>query len=422
MSGQEVGRGTPGYGATVDAARRVRAWVAGVPPVVFDVVVALFVIAWQFGFVAFGYVQFQQELGLALGEPTPLGLAVSVVGGAALALRRRAPLLTVAVTGAATLTYLALGLLIPPMALIIAAYTAGRLGARPASLWVVGATLLLALPVLAFVGLLQASNTLVAIGAAYILGDRQRTRRNYLAGLEDRAARLEREREDRDRLAVAAERARIARELHDVVAHSVSVMVVQAGAARHNLTRDPARASEAIAEVEATGRRSLAEMRRLLGVLRVEGGEVALSPQPGLDDLEELVAHFADAGLPVRLQREGDGLPHALPPGVNLSLYRILQEALTNALKHAAASRVLVRLRCTIDEVTVSVEDDGRGAEAGVMAAAGGHGLVGMRERAALLGGHLALGPRPEGGFSVVLTLPLEPAPRPPSEVGPPTG
>lgn len=419
MSGQEVGRGTPGYGATVDAARRVRAWVAGVPPVVFDVVVALLVIAWQFGFVAFGYVQFQQELGLALGEPTPLGLAVSVVGGAALALRRRAPLLTVAVTGAATLTYLALGLLIPPMALIIAAYTAGRLGARPASLWVVGATLLLALPVLAFVGLLQASNTLVAIGAAYILGDRQRTRRNYLAGLEDRAARLERERDDRDRLAVAAERSRIARELHDVVAHSVSVMVVQAGAARHNLTRNPQRAAEAIAEVEDTGRRSLHELRRLLGVLREADGEVALAPQPGLGNLDELVAGFTDAGLPVRLQREG--APRPLARGVDLSLYRIVQEALTNALKHAAASRVLVRLRYAADEVTVAVEDDGRGVEEGALAD-GGHGLVGMRERAALLGGHLALGPRPEGGFSVVLTLPLEPAPRPPSEVGPPTG
>jgi signal transduction histidine kinase len=253
------------------------------------------------------------------------------------------------------------------------------------------------------------------VGAAWVVGDRQRIRRTYLAELEDRAARLERERDDRDRLAVAAERSRIARELHDVVAHSVSVMVVQAGAARHNLRSHPRRAEEAIREVESTGRQSLVELRRLLGVLRVEDGEAALRPQPRLVDLDELVHRFAEAGLPVSLERHGD--PRPLPQGVDLSLYRVVQEALTNSLKHAAASRVLVRLRYAGDEVSVSVEDDGRGSSSAL--AGGGNGLVGMRERAALLGGVLAFGPRPEGGFGVVMTIPLEPAAARPSGVAP---
>jgi signal transduction histidine kinase len=220
-----------------------------------------------------------------------------------------------------------------------------------------------------------------------------------------RAARAEREREERARSAVTEERARIARELHDVVGHSVSVMTVQASAVRRLLRPEQQREREALLIVEQTGREALAEMRRMVGVLRRPEEAPALAPQPSLEHLGKLVEQAREAGLPVDLRVEGEPLP--IPAGVDLTAYRLVQEGLTNALKHARAERAQVLVRYTDGAIEVTVSDDGRGAGSGD---GGGHGLVGMRERVAVYGGELEAGPRPEGGYRLRAKLPLAPA------------
>ena len=221
----------------------------------------------------------------------------------------------------------------------------------------------------------------------------------------ERAARAEREREERARSAVTEERARIARELHDVVGHSVSVMTVQASAVRRLLRPEQQREREALLIVEQTGREALAEMRRMVGVLRRPEEAPALAPQPSLEHLGKLVEQAREAGLPVDLRVEGEPLP--IPAGVDLTAYRLVQEGLTNALKHARAERAQVLVRYTDGDIEVTVSDDGRGARSGD---GGGHGLVGMRERVAVYGGELEAGPRPEGGYRLRAKLPLAPA------------
>lgn len=220
---------------------------------------------------------------------------------------------------------------------------------------------------------------------------------------EERAARAEREREERARGAVAEERARIARELHDVVGHSVSVMTVQASAVRRLLRPDQEREREALLVVEQTGREALAEMRRMVGVLRRPEEAPALAPQPSLEHLEKLIEQVEEAGLPVELRVEGE--PIELPAGVDLTAYRLVQEGLTNALKHAGAARAEVLVRYGDAEVEVVVSDDGRGQGDGD---GGGHGLLGMRERVAVYGGELHAGPRLEGGYALRARLPVE--------------
>ncbi|MDQ3858442.1 MAG: histidine kinase [Actinomycetota bacterium] len=228
------------------------------------------------------------------------------------------------------------------------------------------------------------------------------------AQLEARTARLERERDERERAAVAAERRRIARDLHDVIAHSVGVMIVQAGAARMLLAEQAERAAGPLNAVEETGRQALAELRRLLGVLRAGGGAGGLTPQPGLAQVEALVAQAGEAGLPVELAVEGE--PRSLPRGIELTAYRIVQESLTNVRKHAgAAAHARVVIRHGGEALEVSVTDDGHAEGA---SAPGGHGLIGMRERVALYGGELEAGPTAAGGFGVRALLPLEPTPR----------
>jgi signal transduction histidine kinase len=222
--------------------------------------------------------------------------------------------------------------------------------------------------------------------------------KSKLAEAEARRVRAEEE----AREAVAEERGRIARELHDVVAHSVSVMTVQAGAVRRLLTPEQVREREALLTVEQTGRQALTEMRRLLDVLRREGESAALAPQPGLANVAALVDQVRDAGVPVELTYEGERI--GLPPGVDLCAYRIVQEALTNALKHAGPARAWVAVRYRSDEVEVEVANDGRSAENG---SGDGHGLVGMRERVALCGGDLTTGPRPGGGYTISARLPV---------------
>jgi signal transduction histidine kinase len=215
--------------------------------------------------------------------------------------------------------------------------------------------------------------------------------------------RLEREREERAREAVAEERARLARELHDVVGHSVSVMTVQASAVRRLLLPEQEKEREALEIVERTGRQALAEMRRLVGVLRRPEEAPVLAPQPSLEHLDKLVAHVRESGLPVDVRVEGDAV--RLPAGVDLTAYRLVQEGLTNALKHAHADRAEVVVRYRDGELELEVADNGTGSGDGD---GGGHGLVGMQERVAVYGGELDAAPRPEGGFRLRARLPLE--------------
>ncbi len=239
--------------------------------------------------------------------------------------------------------------------------------------------------------------------AAWALGDNLRTRRAYLAELEARAERLEREREETARRAVAEEQARIARELHDVISHNVSVMVVQAAAGGDVFATRPDRAREALGSIESTGREALVELRRLLGVVRPAADDdgVGREPQPGLTRLPELIEQVSAAGLRVELAVGGE--PRDLPPGVDLSAYRIVQEAVTNTLKHARAENVQVTIGYADSRLDLEILDDGAGGEV----VGPGRGIIGMRERVGLLGGELSAGPRAGGGFEVRATIPL---------------
>jgi signal transduction histidine kinase len=255
------------------------------------------------------------------------------------------------------------------------------------------------------------SNAVLFIGVWWV-GRSLRLRRAYLDELEARARRLERAREADSRAARAEERSRIARELHDVVAHHVSVMTVQAGAARRILHRDPESVQDALATIEQMGRTALGEMRRLVGVLRTEAepARSELSPQPGVHDVSGLVEQLRETGLQVQLWIEGES--RSLSPGVDLAAFRLVQEALTNTLKHAGPqARAWVRIQYADRQLEVEVEDDGRGLVAGLGRPGGngnGHGLMGMRERVALYGGDLRIGPRSGGGFEVRARFPLE--------------
>ncbi|MDI3388914.1 sensor histidine kinase [Streptomyces sp. B-S-A8] len=263
--------------------------------------------------------------------------------------------------------------------------------------------------------ILIAGFTMVPFALAWVLGDSIRTRRAYFAQLEERAARLEQEREAQAKVAVAAERARIARELHDVVAHNVSVMVVQADGAAYVMDTAPDQARKALETISGTGRQALAEMRRLLGVLRTgeqqESGEYV--PQPDVQQIDELVEQVRHSGLTVDFRIEGT--PRPLPSGVELTAYRIVQEALTNTRKHGGDNAgASVRIVYFDDGLGLLVEDDGKGAPHELYEDGGadgrGHGLIGMRERVGMVGGTLDAGPRPGGGFRISALLPLKPA------------
>jgi signal transduction histidine kinase len=246
------------------------------------------------------------------------------------------------------------------------------------------------------------------VGAAWLLGHFVGDRHLYAARLEERTAELEQAREELARRAVTEERLRLARELHDVVAHSISVIAVQSGVGAHVAESRPEEVGKALTAIEATSRATLEELRRLLGVLRQDSEpQASLSPVPGLADLDGLLGEVAKAGLAVRLQVEGT--PSPLPAGVDLSAYRIVQEALTNVVKHAGPAQAQVTIGYCDRDVTVEVTDDGRGAatSTGEGRAGTGHGLIGMRERVAAFGGDLETGPRPGGGFRVAARLPL---------------
>jgi len=242
------------------------------------------------------------------------------------------------------------------------------------------------------------------MAAGWWLGDGTRRRQEAVAAARQRAAELEEAREELARRAVTEERLRIARELHDVVAHSMSIVAVQSGVGVHVLDSQPEEARKALAAVEATSRQALVEMRRLLGVLRQEAEpRGSLAPAPGLAEVEALAAEVARAG--VRVEVHIEGTPCELPAGLDLSAYRIVQEALTNVVRHAGPATARVAVRYSPGQVALEVVDDGRGPGAEDR---GGHGLAGMRERAALYGGTLEAGPVPGGGFRVAATLPVE--------------
>jgi signal transduction histidine kinase len=249
-------------------------------------------------------------------------------------------------------------------------------------------------------------NQFVLFGGAWIVGQNTRFRRRETELLEERAERAEREREERERVAVLEERGRLAREIHDVIAHSVGVIAVQAGAARAVAEQRPDRAREALAAIEDVSKDTLVELRRALGALRAPGDEAALRPAPGLDVLDELVEQVRRAGVSVSLSEEG--ARGEIPPGVDLSAYRVVQEALTNTVKHAGPTAAHVTVRAGDGWLEVAVVDEGPAAGRRNVAAPsnGGQGLIGMRERVAMLGGEFDAGPT-QTGFAVRARFPL---------------
>jgi len=247
------------------------------------------------------------------------------------------------------------------------------------------------------------------IAGVWLAGRYAGSRQRRADQMTSYAALLEREQDRLAQQALASERARIARELHDIVAHSVSVMGVQAGAARLSLDTDPDRARQVLISIEETAREAVGELRRLLGILRPGNQPPELAPQPGLADLPGLLAQSRQAGVAVTLTVEGE--PGSLPAGVGLAAYRIVQEALTNVRKHAAPCTASVRIACTGTRITVEVRDTGTRAGPAGIGHNGGQGLVGMRERAAVYGGTLEAGPDPAGGFRVCAVLPARTPP-----------
>ncbi|HZK51488.1 MAG TPA: sensor histidine kinase [Actinomycetota bacterium] len=330
-----------------------------------------------------------------------------------IAYRRIAPDVVMGTTGLATVAYYALGYpdTLAAIGTLIALYSIAAHGTRKIAVQaLIGTVIGLSISVLATelgdLTLQILISNYIIYGTAWVIGDNMRTRRAYTQELEARADRLERERETQSRDAVIDERRRIAREMHDVVAHNVSVMVVQAGAARRIIESKPEQARDALSSIEMTGRQALTEMRRLTGVLRREE-ESYKAPQPGLNYLEKLIEQTREAGLPVEVTIEGE--PYELPQGADLSAFRIVQEALTNSLKHAGPSQASVCIKYSPDKLELRVTDNGRGAAERLSnGSVAGHGLVGMRERVAMFGGDLKSGPLPGGGYEVQATLPLE--------------
>ncbi|MEV5822114.1 sensor histidine kinase [Micromonospora haikouensis] len=349
--------------------------------------------------------------------PLPAALGWSVLCAAPVALRRTAPWPAVA----AALVTLAVPVLFghapttQSLTFVALTYTmAAHHRARPAvlatvALWVPVAAVNVLDPIADTVfevgpAYLVLNNLLVAV-VAYAVGRAVHARRASTEALRERARVAEQNQRSLAEQAVADERRRIARELHDVVAHHVSVMGVLATGARRVLRRDPDAADEAIATIEDTGRVTLRELRRLLDVLRTDAEPAAdLAPQPGLAGIEPLVEQVREAGLPVTLRVEGE--PGPLEEGVALTVYRIVQEALTNALKHAGEATAVVRLTFGAAYLAVEVTDTGRGPAPGAVRV--GHGLVGMRERVGLYGGTLRTGARPGGGYRVYARIPVE--------------
>jgi len=347
---------------------------------------------------------------------TPVIVAWAVALAAPLVLRRRWPLVVLAVTTLHFTRYWAVGQVNEIASWVIlgvAVYSAAAYADRRRARWMCGACLLWLIgsgvvlsaragPIGAVEVAAIAMFDALPFLLAWPLGAMMRRLREYRVVLEDRNRQLDQEREVNARRAVLEERVRIARELHDVVAHHVSVMGVQAGVARRLFDRDPPEAVAAIGSVETASRQAIADLQQLVGVLRRQEEGDDLAPQPSLQRLPELVEHMRQTGLPVKLTTTGE--PQQLPAGVELSAYRIIQEALTNTLKHAGPAQAAVAVRYDNGAVEVEVVDDGQGPPP-ARQGTGGKGLVGMQERVRLYGGRLEAGARPGGGFRVYAVL-----------------
>jgi signal transduction histidine kinase len=406
-------------GAVLDYRLSVRerwgpgAWVHRHPTIVDGVLAAVLLVV------------FLGSFGVWLGSPAPV--IGSVISLAAITWRRQYPQEVFIISGAAVFADMKTGHLSPVSAVgaLIALYTVSSLCDRRWSIaagvvaWlgVMSAALIRDRPVALSLQALVAPLALIA--ATWLIGDNLRVRRAYVAQLEERAERLETEREAETRRAADGERARIARELHDVVAHHVSVIAVQAGAARmvaessSTSSGEPQTTSDnMLASIEVTARQALAELRRALGVLRKGEDRPDHTPQPGLDQLDSLIDQVRVAGTPVEMTVSGQ-VPEALPQGVNLSAYRIVQEALTNVLKHGGGAPTRVAMRFSDDGLDLSVTDSGSNvpqvASGGTQhQPGGGHGIIGMRERVAMFGGDLQAGPLPGGGYEVRAHIPCD--------------
>ena len=292
------------------------------------------------------------------------------------------------------------------LAWIIGTYSVAAHEPNDRALWGLLAAALMTGSVAAAGGFGDPSNMIsiwIFLGAAWGLGRAIRSREQRAHTLQVRAEHLTAEQEFQAQRAIAEERTRIARELHDVVAHGVSVMVVQAGAAQRVLSQNPERAREALSSIETSGRQALVELRRMLGVLRASDAHGSIEPQPVLARVGELVEHVRDAGIEAGLHVEGE--PRVLSAGADLAGYRIVQEALTNVIKHAEATAVDVTIRYLPAALELSIRDNGGGLR---NEHAPGHGLIGMRERVAMFGGTLTAGDAPEGGFAVTAHIHLE--------------
>lgn len=346
-----------------------------------------------------------------------LGVALAATSHLVLAFRRRRPLIVLVIAAGATWAFW-VGDYATNFdgAVLVALYSVMANEANRRRAWTAAGVLIAASVVIVLSGIISdvediGFGALVAIvtvlSVATAIGDSMWNRRAYLSEVEARAELAESERRRDAQRAVVDERTRIARELHDVVAHSMSVMVVQAGAARRMLAIDPGRAADALQTIETTGRESMQEMRRIVGVLRSDD-QHSLEPQPDLRDIDDLVARCRAAGMDVELRF--DATLDTVPAGLSLTAYRIVQEALTNVFKHAGPASAVVTI--TMDERMLALEivDDGRGASTALDERSAGHGLVGMRERIALYGGTLTVGPRRGGGFAVTAELPLSTA------------
>jgi signal transduction histidine kinase len=345
------------------------------------------------------------------GQPLALAEGIVLVQGVALYWRRRHPVAVFAIVVCSMLIGQLLGVRGGPgLALLAAVYSVSVYAQPQPRLAVAG------LGVLSVFGGLGGSLILrsdawaaaLAVGAvslvAWVIGDYTRNRRRYLVELQARAHQLGQQSEENRRQAAEEERLRIARELHDVVSHNVSVMAIQAGAAR---LAGGDSVTQALGSIEVTARDTLAELNRLLGVLRrSDAGGPNRSPQPGIAQLESLLAAAREAGLQAEVRTTGE--PRPLPAALDLSVYRIVQEAVTNALKHSGAGRVEVRIDYTAGSLTLAITDDGRGASPSSITASTGHGLVGMRERVEIFGGRLETASSPLGGFTVRAHLPLD--------------
>ncbi len=341
-------------------------------------------------------------------EPNNLPRLVPVIGTALpLAWRRRFPLASYLVQIACAILSQRQPVTVSLLAMFVGFYSVAVYSSHrraPFVVPVIGAVCLAIFVPFSYPAVPAWGLELVGGLAVSLAGNTVRQRQAQANALAERARQLERERELATQLALADERARVARELHDIVAHSVSVMVVQAGAARAVVGREPKRAVDALLAVESTGREALNELRRLLGLLTSEtGAEPTLSPQPGLAELDRLVDRVGQAGLLVDLRVSGT--PRPLPPGLDVTAYRILQEALTNAVKYASGARTAVVVEFEERELRLEVADSG-GASAGPMSNSG-RGLIGMRERVAMFGGQLETARQADGGFAVRARLPL---------------